>query len=121
MLEIIAFNIHKAKLSDVTCHFWSVPVTSGLASASRRHCSSPPLNLLGPVSTALLWAYWSLDQKLQWILMFCGIMSMLISSALINPYSASNVSAVALLMVLLLYLLVTVAVYESFMYALSTS
>lgn len=46
---------------------------------------------------------------------------MLISSAFINPYSASNVSAVALLMVLLLYLLVTVAVYESFMYVLSTS
>lgn len=85
------FNIHKPKISDVTCHFWTVPVTSGLASASRRHCLSPPLNLLGPVSTALLWAYWSLVQKLHWMLMFCGITSMLISLAFINLYSASSV------------------------------
>lgn len=121
MLEIIVFNIHKAKMSDVTCLFWTVSVTSGLASASRCHCLSPPLSLLGPVSIALLWADWSLDQKLQWILMFCGIMSMLISLAFTNLYNASKVSAVALLIVLLLYLLVTAAMYESFIYVLNTS
>ena len=122
MLEIIVFNIHKAKMSDVTtCLFWTVSVTSGLASASRCHCLSPPLSLLGPVSIALLWVYWSLDQKLQWILMFYGIMSMPISLAFTNLYSASKVSAVPLLIVLLLYLLVTATMYESFIYVLNTS
>ena len=53
--------------------------------------------------------------------MFCGIMSMLISLAFTNLYNASKVSAVALLIVLLLYLLVTAAMYESFIYVLNTS
>ena len=110
ILEITAFNMHQAKISDVNCPLWTVPVTSGLA--SRGHCPcpgssphSPGLCMLVPVPKTLMDAH-ALQCK-----------SMPLRLAFINLSSASDVAAEPLLTVLLLYLLMTAAMCEPFLCA----